>query len=757
MCRDAALFPPLEMWGGIECTVSRVGEQTFDQLEWSGHAVRPGDLDLIAALGIRTLRYPVLWERIAPDPARDPDWTWPDERLGRLRALDIRPIVGLVHHGSGPRHTSLVDGGFALGLVRFARQVAERYPWVDHYTPVNEPLTTARFSGLYGHWYPHGRDGLTFARALLTQCRAVVLAMRAVRQVRPDARLVQTEDLGRATGTPALAYQVEFDNQRRWLSFDLLCGRVDRCHPLWCYFRYVGIDEAEVAWFLDNPCPPDVVGLNYYLTGERYLDDRLERYPAYCHGGNGRHRYADVETVRACPEGLAGAAVLLGEAWQRYGLPLAVTEAHLGCTREEQMRWLLEVWQGAKAARRGGADVRAVTVWSMLGAYDWDSLLTQPRGHYEPGAFDVRSGRPRPTALAALVRDLAAGHEPDQPVLSSPGWWQRPERLLYGDRPVAVPESPPAIGGRAVEARPVLIAGASGVLGRAFSTICWLRGVPHLMLGRRDLDITDGAAVAEAVDRIRPWAVFNAAGYVHVDAAEREPDVCHRDNVLGPAILAEVCRGRRLALLTVSSDLVFDGSRTAPYRESDAVAPLSVYGRAKAEAERRVRALHPGALVVRSSAFFGPWDEGNFVTRALRALRHGQRFFAAAETVSPTYVPDLAHACLDLLIDGADGVWHLATPGAVTRAELARLAARRAGLDESAVEVRPGELLGRSAPRPRYSVLGSERGLLLQPLADALECYFRDCQQPADAADCRRGGALETPALPSLQPVEIFM
>jgi dTDP-4-dehydrorhamnose reductase len=86
-------------------------------------------------------------------------------------------------------------------LAAFARAVAERYPWVEDYTPVNEPLTTARFCGLYGHWYPHARDVRLFARALLNQCRAVALAMRAIRLVNPRARLVQTEDLGRVHST----------------------------------------------------------------------------------------------------------------------------------------------------------------------------------------------------------------------------------------------------------------------------------------------------------------------------------------------------------------------------------------------------------------------------------------------------------------------------------------------------------------------------------------------------------------------------
>src|ERR687894_287789 len=225
--------PPLELWGGIECTVARVGDGYLDQIRRSGHEGRPEDLDMIAGLGLRAIRYPVLWERVAPHGLEDADWSWTDERLGRLRELGIRPIVGLVHHGSGPRSTSLVDPSFAEGLAAFARAVAERYPWVEDYTPVNEPLTTARFSGLYGHWYPHGRDDLTFARAMLNECRAVVLAMQAIRGVNPAARLVQTEDLGKVFSTPRLAYQADLENERRWLTYDLLTGRLGPDDLMW--------------------------------------------------------------------------------------------------------------------------------------------------------------------------------------------------------------------------------------------------------------------------------------------------------------------------------------------------------------------------------------------------------------------------------------------------------------------------------------------------------------------------------------------
>src|SRR5512141_2391489 len=103
----------LELWGGIEPTHNRVGDRSYSQLERSGHHARLTDLERCAELGIRTLRYPVLWERTMPDPRTEPDWRWSDERLARLRDLRIKPIVGLVHHGSGPPHTNLLDPEFA--------------------------------------------------------------------------------------------------------------------------------------------------------------------------------------------------------------------------------------------------------------------------------------------------------------------------------------------------------------------------------------------------------------------------------------------------------------------------------------------------------------------------------------------------------------------------------------------------------------------------------------------------------------------
>jgi dTDP-4-dehydrorhamnose reductase len=152
-----------------------------------------------------------------------------------------------------------------------------------------------------------------------------------------------------------------------------------------------------------------------------------------------------------------------------------------------------------------------------------------------------------------------------------------------------------------------------------------------------------------------------------------------------------------------------------------------VYGVTKVEAEREVLRRMPDALVIRTSAFFGPWDEHNFMTTALRTLAGGRPLRAACDSVvSPTYVPDLVHATLDLLVDGEAGLWHLANQGAVTWADLGRQGALLAGLDAALVEDCATSELGFTASRPPYSALGTERGALLPPLEESLQRYVRE-------------------------------
>ncbi len=714
----------METWAGIEATVNRVGGRYYNQLVWSGHLDRPDDIDRFACLGISAIRYPVIWEMLEPAEGEAINWQFVDQQMGKLREKGIRAIVGLVHHGSGPRHASIESPRFAVGLERFARRVAERFPWIDSYTPVNEPLTTARFCGLYGLWYPHGGSHRAFARILLNECRGTILAMRAIREVNPSAGLIQTDDLGRIYGTDGLCKEIEYQNDRRWLAWDLICGLVDRNHALWRYLRTSGVSEDELRWFLDNGCPPDVIGVNHYPTSDRFLDENVDLYGAVAPCEGGAMRYVDTEAVRVLPEAVAGFEERLLEAWRRYRIPVAITESHLGCTREEQMRWFADSWTAAVAARENGAEVRAVTAWSLLGAFNWNSLVTRDEGYYEPGVFDVRGVEPRETGIASVLRAVAAGQMPRHPALEQPGWWRRPERLFEAHRALATRGGDRLPGKVAVPCSQLLILGATGTLGRAFVAACEIRGLAYIACSRQEADLRNPGAVRDVLRAVRPWAVINATGYVRVDEAEIDQEGCFEVNTEGAVRLAAACEHFGAPVLCFSSDLVFDGKQWSAYVESDAPGPLNIYGRSKVEMERRVSAEAPKALIARTSAFFGPADNWNFVTHSLNTLRNGESLRVPEDViVSPTYVPHLVSAALDLLIDGASGIWHLANEGEISWAGFARLAARRCGVSEAGIVGCSSEELNLCAERPIFSALISERGRVMPSLERAICDY----------------------------------
>ncbi len=636
-----------ELWAGAECTIHRVGDRWRDQSRLTGFRDRLDDLDRLATLGTRRMRLPLLWEHLQPDEHALPDFSWPDRALARVRELGMQAIVGLLHHGSGPAHTSLVDARFPELFSGYARRVAERFPDERWWTPINEPLTTARFSCLYGLWYPHHRDDRSFVRALLHQVQATVLAMRAIREVNPDAELLQTDDLGHTRCTPSLIGQAAFDNERRWLAFDLLAGKVDEDHPLWDWLRACGATEHELRQLQEQPCPPQIIGINAYVTSERFLDERLELHPPHLHGGNGRDRYVDIEVVRAHGGFIDGFEARLREAHARYGWPVALTEVHLGCTREEQMRWFHQAWQAAQRARADDIDVRGVTAWAAFGTVDWNSLLTREDGHYEPGLWDVRGGAPRLTALGRLAGGLAS-HAPGlHPVLRGPGWWQRDLRHVVEPHG-AVMASP-------MSGDPLLILG-DGALARAFERLCHMRGLP----ARRVPGALDGG-VAGLVERHAPWAVIDTTAW--------------------------------------------DGS-SRPRRKPRMSMPWLVVVREDADDVPD----DPDTLTIRTSQLFGPWHADDFVARGTSLLRAGREWrVRAGQRIRPTYVPDLVQACLDLLIDGEAGTWSLNNGETLPAGLFARRVAVHLGLDARLVRYDEGPreplLTPRSVPCPQMPPL----------------------------------------------------
>jgi len=268
-------------------------------------------------------------------------------------------------------------------------------------------------------------------------------------------------------------------------------------------------------------------------------------------------------------------------------------------------------------------------------------------------------------------------------------------------------------------ARPILITGATGTLGRAFARICAHRGLPHVLTSRADLDISDQASIAVALDRHKPWAVINTAGFVRTWEAAEKVDECFKANATGPELLATACKLQGIPLVTFSSDLVFDGKLGRSYVEPDTPAPACEYGRSKAEAEARLMSVDADALIIRTSAFFGPWDRHNFLFNTIEQLKRGEDVFASEKTiVSPTYVPDLVHAALDLLLDEETGIWHLTNQGAVSWNELARAVADRAKLDLGRIIVPDNDVRADTS-------LTSKRGVLLRPLDMAIEDFVQ--------------------------------
>jgi len=405
----------LEIWASPEPTVARVrGNEVRDQLAETGHEARDGDTGLLADLGIAATRYPVLWEKTAPlDPLR-PDLRWARRRLGALRASGVEPIVTLLHHGSGPRYTSLVDERFAHVFAAYAGAVAAAFPWVNRWTPINEPLTTARFATLYGHWYPNGReDHAAFGRAITGEALGILLAFEAIRRSVPDAQLVLTEDLQGFTALDAGVFEyAEHKRERSFLSIELVMGRVVRGHPMHRYLRETcGVGQAMLGEIAARATVPGLIGWNYYPHSERTL----------CSAAGGRAR--NEPTVSFGPHPLC-AVPLLRAAYERIRLPFGLSEVHVNAPEQQRVRWLLQRYDDLMVLAREGLPVRAFGAWAAFGLVDWDSLLTRRDGLAEDGVYTCAgaTATPRPTAVAHAIRSLARGERPSMP--QGPGWWE---------------------------------------------------------------------------------------------------------------------------------------------------------------------------------------------------------------------------------------------------------------------------------------------------------------------------------------------
>jgi dTDP-4-dehydrorhamnose reductase len=233
---------------------------------------------------------------------------------------------------------------------------------------------------------------------------------------------------------------------------------------------------------------------------------------------------------------------------------------------------------------------------------------------------------------------------------------------------------------------PILVCGRRGQVATDLMEAAGVLGLPVVALGRPDLDVTDPDGIARALDRVEPAAVINAAAYTAVDKAESEPDAAFALNRDGPARLARACASRRLPLIHLSTDQVFDGRKEGGFGEDDPPNPLCVYGASKLAGERAVAEADGNHLVVRVSWLFGPSGD-NFVTKVLGwAQGRDSLSIVSDQRGRPTYSPGLSRALLDLAgrmttagVDGPAacerprGLLHLSGGSVLTRFEQAEL------------------------------------------------------------------------------------
>lgn len=284
----------------------------------------------------------------------------------------------------------------------------------------------------------------------------------------------------------------------------------------------------------------------------------------------------------------------------------------------------------------------------------------------------------------------------------------------------------------------VLVTGAGGQLGSELrDLVSAYPGFTFHFFDRAALPLDDAALVEEAFDRVRPQVCINAAAYTAVDKAESEREQAYAANAIAVGQMAALCKRHGALLIHVSTDYVFDGQGTHPYRETDPVDPLGVYGASKLEGERLALAAHDRVVIVRTSWVYSYYGK-NFIKTMLRLLREKESIGVVADQVGrPTYAADLAAALLDVAGAyevGSDarfhGIYHYADKGAISWFDLASAVKEIIG---APCVIRPLTTAEYPTPakRPAYSVLDTHRiettfGLAIPDWKDSLRrCLAR--------------------------------
>jgi beta-glucosidase/6-phospho-beta-glucosidase/beta-galactosidase len=376
---------------GIENSIPTIdyGKTRVDEMAKCGHyKYWRTDFDLVQELGVRVLRYGPPLHKTWLGPNRY-DWSFADESFGDLRRRGIIVIVDLCHFGVPDWIGNFQNPDFPALFAGYARAFAERFPWVQLYTPVNEMSICALFSALYGWWNEQMTTDRAFVTALKYIVKANILAMREILQVRPDALFIQSESSEYYhPASPAAIGPAECKNASRFLSLDLNYGRrVDS--QMYEYLLDNGMTREEYHFFLTNNLKHHcIMGNDYYQTNEH-------------------HVRADGGTSASGE--IFGYALITQQYYDRYQLPVMHTETNLaqGPVGDEAVRWLRKEWANVLRVRNNGVPIVGFTWYSLTDQVDWDSALREDNGHVNPlGLFDLnRKIRPVGAAYRDLIRD----------------------------------------------------------------------------------------------------------------------------------------------------------------------------------------------------------------------------------------------------------------------------------------------------------------------------------------------------------------
>jgi beta-glucosidase len=379
---------------GVENSIPTIkgGRLRVDQMESCGHYRNwRKDFDLVEEMGIRFLRYgpPLHTTLIGPDKF---DWEFADVTFGDLRRRDIVPIVDLCHFGVPDWVGNFQNPDFPEIFARYAKAFAQRFPWVQVYTPVNEMFICAQFSAKYGWWNEEGTTDLTFVTALKHVVKANVRAMQEILKVRADAIFIQSESSEYFHAeNPAAIKPAEIENARRFLSLDLNYGhRVDS--EMYEYLLDNGMTREEYHFFLGNSLAHHcILGNDYYWTNE--------------------HRVSADGGSRASGE-IFGYSEITRQYYNRYRLPVMHTETNIaeGPNGDEAVNWLWKEWANVLRVRNSGVPTVGFTWYSLTDQIDWDVGLRESNGRVHPvGLYDLnREIRPVGRSYKQLIRDWGA-------------------------------------------------------------------------------------------------------------------------------------------------------------------------------------------------------------------------------------------------------------------------------------------------------------------------------------------------------------